>query len=190
LLELLVVMLIMGLVLSMVGLSATTGSASRQLTRSTELLAREMALQLQQAETDGDNRGMTLRRGDDEQWVWHWYRQVDGRWQRLSEAEVSDFSSPGGPLTMPVVMAPRLHVNGRPVPLAARATTQRNSVQRRAAPSIVFYASGEMTPFELRLESGDGEASAALVVCGNALGQIVLVSGVALSAAPCELDQS
>ena len=192
LIELLIVLLIMGLALGLVSLTVDSDSQSRALVQSAEQLARESGLALQEAEADGRNRGLALVRATAGNWSWRWYREVQGQWLVTDPDPGAGTSSvlpgfPGG-------IDAELRVDGRMIALANRRietslettieTTIETTVETtidasnktpRRIPDIVFYASGEMTPFSLLLgAAGDGNRGS-IVLCGDALGRLSLV---------------
>jgi general secretion pathway protein H len=162
LIELLVVLLIMGLALGGVSLSLSSGSQQRQLTHAAEQLARQSTLALQEAVADGSNRGLALLRNGRGHWSWQWYRQRQGQWQRLDS---DPLAAPGFAASeFPPRTEAQLRVEDRVVPLAAG-----NRDDRQRIPDIVFYASGEVTPFSLVVsQSGVG----ATTLCSDVLGQM------------------
>lgn len=171
LIEILVVLLIMGLSLGIVSLSIDSGRDVRQLLKSTEHLAREMKLSLQESEADGRQRGVALVRDAQGEWGWQWYRYTQGHWQYLDGTGANPLST---------MMEPVLTVEGRPVPLADRAGTSLQT-----SPDIVFYASGEMTPFYLQLVNPMGRDSPAVALCGNALGEVWPLQQNELASSSC-----
>lgn len=168
LIELLVVLLIIGLSLGFVSFGIDSGSRSRQWLQTTELLARETGLVLLEAQSDGRNRGLGLVRAAAGNWSWRWYQQSDGHWLVVD-------TDPGavslaGPAVFPRDIDAELRVDAKAIELGNRGVDTRLS-----APDMVLFASGEMTPFILKLNDAQSVSSESIALCGDALGRMLVV---------------
>jgi general secretion pathway protein H len=173
LLELLVVLLIMGLAVTMVGISIGNGSPQRDTRQYAQWFARSTGIALQEAEAQGRNHGVALYQDDEGAWHWQWYRQINGKWLDLVPA-----FAPATPLQD--YASPQLRVEGKFLDL-----TDRNGNPAQRTPDIVLFASGELTPFELLLDAGAGQKSQLVGVCGNAVGQLRVDTDIRPDASGC-----
>lgn len=168
LIELLVVLLIIGLSLGFVSVSIDSGSRSRQWLQATELLARETSLALLEAQSDGRDRGLGLARVSADNWSWRWYQQRDGQWLP-DETDTADAMFTAAS-EFPAAIEAELRVDAKAVELG-----NRNVDTSLSVPDMVFFASGEMTPFILRLHDSQSISSEAIALCGDALGRMQIV---------------
>lgn len=173
LLEMLVVLLIVGITVSMVSLGVTASSRERELLHYSEWFAREASLGLQEAEAEGRHRGAALYRDSQGRWRWQWYTQREGRWQLQNDERFAAAELP------PNVEA-LLQVDGKRVEISGR---QGQSSQTE--PDIVFFNSGELTPFVFRL-SLDSVARA-VTVCAGAVGKIAVLQAAQGETVSCEV---
>lgn len=177
LIELLVVLLIVGLTLAMVSLSVDSGNRARQLTDSAQLLAREAAIYLQEAEADGRARGLALARLGVGRWGWRWYREQDSAWRVDPESD--------NVAQLPEGIEPRLRVEGKELELSSRSVSDTDVV-----PDIVFYASGEVSPFTLFFGDSADAALSSITLCGDAIGGISLHVDTEPTTEPCQVSGS
>ncbi|MFP4182375.1 MAG: type II secretion system minor pseudopilin GspH [Thiohalospira sp.] len=140
LIELLVVMAIMGIVLGMSTLSMDLAGADRHARETAERLVALGRLARQEAILDSASR--RLRPGTDEYRFEAW---AEGRWQAL-DGPFRERKLPGG-LELELE---RLERSGAKPPGEEEEEEEDES-------AIHFLASGEVTPFELRLTSPEGE---------------------------------
>ena len=168
LIELLVVLLIIGLFLGFVSCSIDSGSRSRQWLQTTELLARETSLALLEAQSDGRDRGLGLVRVSAGTWSWRWYQQRDGQWLP-DDTDPADAAFTAA-REFPVAIEAELRVDAKAVELG-----NRNVDTSLSVPDMVFFASGEMTPFIIRLNDSQSVSSEAIALCGDALGRMQVV---------------
>lgn len=174
LIELLVVMLIMGLALGVVGLKIGTSPNSSGALENAEQIAREVTLFLEESQSDNRNRGLVFEESIDGRWSWRWYQQDAGLWRQEIDTGFSNLE---------VGTKPTLRVEGKH--LSLRESTTNKAV---SSPHIVVYSSGEATPFVLALRSELHSSKLPIVLCGDALGHMVLLEEAQHDATHCRSE--
>lgn len=133
LIELLVVVVIVGVLAAALTL-AVAGNAERQLANEAERFRALLAHACSQAELSGREIGAVLDANG------YAFRRLDGsEWRELGEGELRARRWPNA-------LRLELSRSGRPLELAT---------PERAAPQLVCFSSGELTPFVLSLALGD-----------------------------------
>ncbi|MDQ2076659.1 type II secretion system minor pseudopilin GspH [Marinimicrobium sp. ABcell2] len=139
LIEIMVVVLIIGVAIGGVMLSMRTGGTS-QLQEETERFLLSARFVSDQATLNQEIIGLFVEPGSTEggamgQWCYEWQRFLDQSWQQASDY-LDRHCLPDG-------LNLELLVEGEPYQYDPRATTP--------TPVLVFYPSGEATPFELAI---------------------------------------
>lgn len=144
LIELLVVMAIMGLMVSLVSLSVGGSDGRRDALRDAAAsLAGMMSIASSSAILSGEPIGMHWYAPDamaESGWRLDWSRWINGQWHKDEVRDLPDGALPAG-------IEPMLEVEGGPVSLDRAAEL----------PVLVFYPTGETTPFRLQLSMDIGE---------------------------------
>lgn len=135
------VLLIMGLGVSLVALSVGGSDVSRRLYKAAEQFSALAKLATDQATLGSEPIGLVLVPAElDRPWEYYWQRYRDEQWQ--DEAEPLQRRQ----LDLDILL--ELEVQGEPVDL-----TQVAENKGPPLPAIVFYPSGEATPFLLTFAS-------------------------------------
>jgi len=159
LIELLVVMAIMGLMVSLVSLSVGRSDGRADTLRdSASSLVSMMSIASSSSILSGEPIGMHWRAPDataQQGWQLVWSRWINGLWRKEEMRDLPQVFLPAG-------IEPMLEVDGRPVGLDRAAEL----------PVLVFYPTGETTPFRLQLST---DADTRTVIDNMRTGAIGLV---------------
>lgn len=162
LIELMVVMVILGILVSLAVLSMGTASTSRELRDEAQRLAAVIGLLADEAVLDNHEYGLWV---DDEGYQVLRYDEADARWiadrsqaHRVPEWARLDLELDGTPLEL---AAPPAEDDAAPDPTAAtERETPRHEVRTRLQPQVLILSSGELSPFRLTLSERDERDSA------------------------------
>ena len=150
LIELLVVLVIIGIILTVAGLSLGGPSQRQQADEEAQRLAALISLANQQAVLETTQLGLRVERDG-----YYFVTLIKGKWQPSDDELLRRRHLPAGIQT-------QLNVEG----LAA------NTAPKHDAPQVLVLPDGEMTPFEVELNDGRGTVFA--TVKGSAMGQITV----------------
>ncbi len=137
LLEILVVMFLIALSVSMARV-AFSGGDDKRLTDAAERFAATARFMSEQSVLGGERVALFVTReasGPDERWCYRWQRHRDSAWEPASDFVEPRCFPPGAQLDM--------LVEGEPYEYDPRQTVE--------LPVLIFFPSGEATPFELAL---------------------------------------
>lgn len=163
LIELMVVMVILGILVSLAVLSMGTASTSRELRDEAQRLAAVIGLLADEAVLDNREYGLWV---DDEGYQVLRYDEADARWiadrsqaHRVPEWARLDLELDGTPLEL--AAPPAEDDDAAPAPTAAaERETPRHEVRTRLQPQVLILSSGELSPFRLTLSERDERDSA------------------------------
>lgn len=149
LIELMVVLIVVGLLVSLVGLNMGGGGERRQLEENT----RELYLKMQAASDEAvmGNREIGLLLEEEGRYRFINYSYEDERWEPRQNRRLA-------PGSMPEWMNLDLRTEGAEEALPAGDGSSQD--EEELTPSIVFFSSGEVTPFDLELRFEDRDDSA------------------------------
>lgn len=151
LLELLVALFVIMIVTSLVSLNINTGGQDIELESKVRSLADISSYALDEAQLSGIDMGLLIEvddTGDDSLYRYSWWERGRQRWiQPVQDSEVFDTGA------FPAEVELELELEGLPVPDLTIPPDPNNPI-----PHIVFYASGETSPGEIKFrarQSGD-----------------------------------
>lgn len=151
LIEILITLVIIGLGVGMVSL-ATSDRRPNELRTVSEKFVALAELAAEQAALTGEPYGLEwLPPEFDLPWRYRWYRFRDGKWSLADE--------PLGEIALPEFIEVAIEMDG--LNIAEEDDTQSltdaaiDGVSEEIKPSIVFFTSGELTPFELEFSGAD-----------------------------------
>jgi general secretion pathway protein H len=134
LVELLVVLVILGITIGLATLG-TGGTRHRQVQNEAQRLAHLFMMAGDEAIMQGRETGFQLS-GQTYRFLVH--DQAEQRWMESEQRQFSDYS-----ITKDI---------------SIDLTVENEAVRQPDVPAVIFYTSGETTPFSLRLTPGNGEA--------------------------------
>lgn len=165
LVEVMVVVLIIGIMLTFATLSVGDRAAGDTLDLEARRLEELFRLALEEAELKGFEIGFRYTESQ------YQFLAVggEGRWEPIAEG-------PLRPRPIPLPLEIRLRVDGRPVPpaqdQAPRAASREDDEAPELEPQVLFLSSGELTPFSLDLTAAGVDAAHRL--SGDLLGRLTL----------------
>jgi general secretion pathway protein H len=153
LLELLLTLVIVGLIISVAGVSVNSGRRSTEIDAALYGFADIAEYALQEAELNGIQMGLFMEReldGKEERYSYHWLQQLGSGWQ-TAQFDADAY----GRRDLPSGIEVELEVEAIATELVAEAV-EGEDVELK--PQVVFYSSGEVTPGLMRWrEASNGE---------------------------------
>jgi general secretion pathway protein H len=150
LLELLLVLVIVGLIVSLAGLSVSSGSRPYVVEGSVRVFADVAEYAMDEAQLSGADMGLLLRRTQNRRtdtYSYEWLQRRSSGWEVLPE-EQDAF----GPREFPQALELQLEVEEGATELADEID---EGGERDLQPQVIFYSSGETTPGILTLVDAD-----------------------------------
>ncbi len=168
LLELLVTILIVGLAAGAVSLSIGRGVNPYETRWVAKKLRSTIELAAEEVQFSGDNFGLAFYRSDiDKPWQFDWYRQVDLNWLPVAEH--------AGDLSQQEIFGKGELPEGFDIDIRSpngMSLFDTDKTGDAKKPQILFFGSGEITPFQLSLENENNDIRYRLD--GDMLGRIRL----------------
>jgi len=150
---LLLTLVIVGLIISVAGVSVNSGRRSADIDAALYGFADIAEYALQEAELNGTQMGLFMERkrdGKEERYSYHWLQRVGSGWQ-TAEFDADAY----GRRDLPSGIEVELEVEAIATELVADAV-EGDDVELK--PQVVFYSSGEVTPGLMRWrEASSGE---------------------------------
>jgi general secretion pathway protein H len=150
LLELLLVLVIVGLVATIAGVSVSSGSRSQQIDGGVRVFADIAAYAMDEAQLGGRDHGLLIRQRQAQRglaYSYEWLQRADDGWVP-AVTDVDIFKPRDFPAGLEVLLdVEELQANAR----YEQADTGTEADEQRLEPQVIFYSSGETTPGTLTL---------------------------------------
>lgn len=148
LVEVLLVIVVSGLIVSIASLVLDGGNGAKHLKRQVQSLEKTFRLAADEATYSGTHLGFSIHENPQpKQWLLSWYQWQDDRWLPFNDPGSSAFSTQ----SLPTHIQLALWVEGEHI--ALEQITSQISSNNPVQPQVIFYNSGEITAFSLTLNN-------------------------------------
>ncbi|WP_279245061.1 GspH/FimT family protein [Candidatus Litorirhabdus singularis] len=155
LLELLLVLVIVGMIATIAGVSVSSGSRSQQLAGSVRIFADIAAYAMDEAQLTGRDHGLLIRQRQGQRslaYSYEWLQRGDNGWIP-AQTDVDIYQARDFPAGLEVLLdVEELPANAR---YEQTDSDTEEGEDKPVEPQVIFYSSGETTPGTLTLRDAD-----------------------------------